>query len=204
MNRQLLSPYQHRSSPIHGLPPVWKCAGALIIIFIIVLAPRFAWAVYAGMGGGLVFIALLSRIPPRYLLKRILCLEPFVLGVAVLSLLQADGLYFFLSVLTKSTLCLFSMVLLAGSTPFSELLAVLRRLRVPALLVTTLALTYRYLFLLLEETARMKRARQSRTFTSRRGQAWRSPALVTALLFIRTSERAERVYNAMAARGWRT
>ena len=204
MNRQLLSPYQHRSSPIHRLQPVWKCAGALIIIFIIVLAPRFAWAVYAGMGGGLVIIALLSRIPPRYLLKRILCLEPFVLGVAGLSLLQADGLYFFLSVLTKSTLCLFSMVLLAGSTPFSELLAVLRRLRIPALLVTTLALTYRYLFLLLEETTRMKRARQSRTFTSRRGQAWRSPALVIALLFIRTSERAERVYNAMAARGWRT
>jgi cobalt/nickel transport system permease protein len=204
VNQHLLNPYQHRSSLIHRLPAVWKWIGAVTFIFAIVLAPRSTWMVFAGAGSGLIFIALLSRIPPRFLLKRILYLEPFVLGVAGLSLLQTNGLSIFLSMLVKSTLCLFCMVLLAGSTPFSELLAVLRRLRIPALLITSLALTYRYLFLLQEEMVRMKRARQSRTFVLRRRQAWQSLATVIALLFIRTSERAERVYNAMCARGWRT
>ena len=85
-----------------------------------------------------------------------------------------------------------------------DLLSGLRSLRIPGLLVTTLALTYRYLFLLVDEMERMQRARRSRTFTRHRLQAWRSLATVIAQLFVRTSERAERIYAAMCARGWKT
>ena len=45
------------------------------------------------------------------------------------------------------------MVLLSNTTPFSELLRVLKAARVPALLVTTLSLMYRYLFVLVDESA---------------------------------------------------
>ena len=48
-----------------------------------------------------------------------------------------------IGILVKSSLCLLTMVLLANTTPFAELLRVLRRVRIPALLVTTLALLYR-------------------------------------------------------------
>ena len=51
------------------------------------------------------------------------------------------------------------LVLLAATTPFSEIVRVLREWRVPALLLTTLTLMDRYLFVLVEESGRMQRAR---------------------------------------------
>ena len=140
----------------------------------------------------------------RALARRILLLEPFVLGVAVLSLAQQGGGRVFLAMLAKSTLCLCTMVLLSGTTRFSDLLGVLWRLRVPALLVTSLALMHRYLFVLVAEMERMLRARRSRTFVEDRASSWRGSAQVAGQLFVRTSERAERVYLAMCARGWKS
>ena len=95
------------------------------------------------------------------------------------------------------------MILLSNTTPFSELLGALRRIRFPALMITTLALMYRYPSVLVDETERMQRARASRTFTGRRSHVWRSLGTVIGQLFIRSTERAERIYAAMCARGWK-
>lgn len=204
MHDRLLSPYHHGESRVHRLPAGVKAAGAASLVVTVVLLPRDAWVAYAACAASLALVAALARLPARALARRILLLEPFVLGVAVLSLAQRGGGMVFLAMLTKSTLSLVTMVLLAGTTRFSDLLGVLWRLRVPALLVTSLALMYRYLSLLVDEAARMIRARRSRTFTPGRGLAWRGSASVAAQLFVRSSERAERVYAAMCARGWRT
>ena len=80
-----------------------------------------------------------------------LLLEPFVLGVAGLALFQPGGWRLFGFLLAKSTLCLGIMVLLGNTTPFEELLRVMKAARLPALLVTTLSLLYRYLFVLVDE-----------------------------------------------------
>lgn len=204
MHRALLEPYQHRSSPVHQLPAALKCAGALAFVFSVVLLPRASWPAYAAGGAALLAVAALSRVPARRLGARLLLVEPFALGVALLSLLQPDGARVFAATLTKSTLCLFAMVLLAATTRFSDILRVLWSARVPALLVTTLALMHRYLFVLVDEMARMQRARRGRTFTRGRVSLWHSSATVIAHLFVRSSERAERIYSAMCARGWRT
>ena len=102
----------------------------------------------------------------------------------------------------KTTLCLLTMLLLSNTTPFSEILGVMRRAHVPALLVSTLALMYRYLFVLVDETQRMRRARASRTFRQGRWRTWGTLATVIGQLFVRSTERAERIYAAMIARGW--
>jgi cobalt/nickel transport system permease protein len=204
VHRALLEPYQHQRSAIHRLPAGVKAGGALAFVLAIVLLPRAAWSAYAVAGALLLLLAGLSRIPPRALARRLLLVEPFALGVALLLLLQPNGLMVFAATLTKSTLCLFCMVLLSSTTRFSALLRVLWRIRVPSLLVTTLALMHRYLFVLADETGCMMRARRSRTFTRNRASAWRSSASVVAHLFVRSSERAERIYAAMCARGWKT
>ena len=49
----------------------------------------------------------------------------------------------------------------------------------------------------------MRRARLSRTFSSGRRRHWQSLATVVGQLFVRASERAERIYDAMCARGWK-
>lgn len=204
MHRRLSSPYHHRHSPVHLFPAALKLAGAVAFVIAIVLLPRRNWPACAIAGGMLLLVAALSRIPASRLAGRLFLVEPFALGVAILSLMQENGILIFTAMLVKSTLCLFCMVLLSATTRFTDILRVLWRARVPALLVTTLALMHRYLFLLADEAGRMIRARKSRTFSPTRWSVWESLATVIAHLFARSSERAERIYDAMCARGWKT
>jgi cobalt/nickel transport system permease protein len=200
---RLLSPYQHGSSPVHRLPASVKLLAAVGCVLLVVLLPRDMWWAYGVVAAGLAAVAAAARADLRAMLIRLLLLEPFVLGIALLALLRPGGVPLFLSMLTKSTLCLATMILLTATTRFSDLLAVLWRARVPALLVTSLSLMHRYLFVLVEEMERMQRARRSRTFVAGRSAAWRDSAQVAGQLFLRTSQRAERVYLAMCARGWK-
>lgn len=204
MHHALRDPYHPGASPIHRLAPTVKLALAVAFVLTVVALPRAAWPAHAFLGVGLLAAALASRVPLSRLGRRLLAVEPFALGVALLALLQPDGLHVFLSILAKSTLSLAAVVLLGATTPFSQVLRALSRFRVPPLLVTALALLYRYLFVLVEEMGRMQRARRSRTFSRSRWLTWRSSATVIGHLFLRTVTRAERIYAAMCARGWRT
>lgn len=203
MRFDLLDTYSRLESPVHRLPAAVKLAAAVALVLATLLLPRAQWPGFVAIAAALVLVTALSRIPATFIAKRLLLLEPFVIGVAVLALFQPHGWIVFLALLVKTNLCLLTMILLSNTTPFSEVLRVLKRLRVPAVLVTTLALMYRYLFVLVEETARMRRARAGRTFARRRGAAWQSLATIVSQLFIRSTERAERIYAAMCARGWR-
>ena len=136
-------------------------------------------------------------------MTRLLLLEPIVLGVAVLAIFQPDGGKVFAAMAIRTTLCLSAVILLSNTAPFTELLQVLQRAHIPALMITTLALMYRYLFVLTDEAQRMKRARASRTFIKGCLWEWRLLATVIGQLFIRSTERAERIYMAMCARGWK-
>ena len=202
IRERLLSPYQHGASVLHRLPPGLKLGAALACILFIVLLPRNAWGLYLAIAAGLAAMAIASRASLRQLLLRLLRVEPIVIGIALLALLRPDGGLLFFSMITKSTLCLACMILLTATTRFSDILGVLRRLHVPALLITSLALTHRFMFVLVEEMQRMLRARRSRTFVEDRAATWSGSSQVAGRLFVRASERAERVYLAMCARGW--
>lgn len=183
---------------------VFRLAAAVLFVVIVVALPRGAWGAYAVAALVLTGLAAWSRPPWRTFTRRLLLVEPFVLATALLSLLQPNGVQVFLTMLAKSTLCLACMLWLSGTTPFHEILLVVRRAGFPSLLVTTLALMHRYLFVLVEEAERMRRARQSRTFVAGRLWTWRSLSSVAAHLFVRSAERATRIYMAMCARGWKT
>lgn len=202
MSPDFLDKYSRLDSVIHRLPAGAKLLVTVGLLLVIITLPmRLAWG-FAVIALLLVAVAALSRIPPRFIVRRVLTMEVFVLGVAVLALFQPNGRVLFASLVLKATLCLLAMVLLSNTTPFSQILRVLRAIRVPALLITTLALMYRYLFVLLDESQRMQRARRSRTFSPGRARTWTSLSTVIGQLFIRASERAERIYAAMCARGW--
>jgi len=202
MHTHFLDTYSHLDSPVHSLSATSKTSMALALIVALVIIPP-NWIVYGIAAFTLTMMATATRIPWLFLLKRLIMLEPFVLGAASLALFQPHGVLRFSEIATRSTLCLFTLVMLANTTPFSELLIVLRKARMPAVMITTLALMYRYLFVLKEESARMRAARASRTFNSNNRHAWRSLTTIIAQLFIRASGRSERVYAAMCARGWK-
>ncbi|MCY2932389.1 MAG: cobalt ECF transporter T component CbiQ [Planctomycetota bacterium] len=203
MQADFLDRHSRLDSPVHRLPAGAKLAAALALVVAAVALPRSQAIWLAALAGPLLAAAAISRVPWGFLARRMLLLEPFVIGVAVLALFAPGGGWAFAFLVARASVCLFAMLLLANTTPFGDLLRVLGRLHVPALLVTTLALMYRYLFVLVDEAQRMKRARTSRTFRPGRSRTWRTSATVIGQLFIRASERAERIYAAMCARGWR-
>jgi cobalt/nickel transport system permease protein len=188
---------------LHRTPPLLKLAAALLVIALTVLLPRRPDVLYLVPAAVLLLLWPVSRMPPAYALRRLLLAEFFILGIAFLTLLSPSAAPLFVATLLKSNLCVFTMLLLTWTTPFHEILQVLRRLRLPAVMLTTLALMYRYLPVLGEESKRMQRARASRTFSPKRRVAWRSLTDILGRLFIRSAERAERIYLAMCARGWK-
>jgi cobalt/nickel transport system permease protein len=191
-------------SVLHRLPVAVKFAVALLLILFTALLPVTRAPLLVIPAAILLLVLLVSRVALLPLVRRLLLLEPFVLGVALLAMFSPgpDRLALFLFLVTRCTLALLTMVLFASLTPFSDFLGLLKSLRIPLLLITTLALMHRYLFVLSEESGRMRRARQARSFTPQRRLAWWTSSTVIAQLFLRASRRADRIYSAMCARGW--
>jgi cobalt/nickel transport system permease protein len=190
-------------SVIHRLPAFWKLAAGFAMIVGTVTAPLRWTAWFIGVFLVLAVAIGVSRVPIWFLLKRLLLLSPLIIGVAIASAFQPVGPVPWLAVAVKSTLSLLTVVIISNTTPFSQLLKVLRRVRVPDMLITTVALMHRYLSVLSTEAERMRRARLARTFSRGRRVEWRSLSTVISQLFVRSSERAERIYQAMCARGWK-
>jgi len=195
--------HSHSDSPVHRLPAIVKLSVALLVIIVTVVLPIEDKNWFIAVSILLALTALLSRIPILFLLKRIFVLSPFILGVALINAFQPSMRGTWMGVAVKSSLCLFTVILVSNTTPFSKILRVLKLVRVPALLITTIALMHRYIFVLADEAERMNRARASRTFVRGRRFQWRTLATVVGQLFVRASERAERIYDAMCARGWK-
>jgi cobalt/nickel transport system permease protein len=149
----------------------------------------------------LLLCALLAKVRLRALSARLAVALPFVLGVASLSLFKHAGFEQFLALLVKSGVSISTLQLLAQTTPIYELLRVLRRAHVPEVLCTTISLLHRYLFVMADESKRMRRARAGRTLHASRFALWRALGSSIGLLFVRTVSRAERVHTAMRARG---
>lgn len=203
MHRHWLDPEGPPTAPgpLHAVPAGVKLAVALAIVLVLAAAP-VSWRLYAMVAALLAVGVLLGRVRIGTILRRLLFAEIFVLGVAVLSLFQPDGLRVFAAVVTRGTLCVGIVVLLGAVTPFHDMLAVMKRARVPGIMVTTITLMHRYLHVLVDESRRMKTARASRTFVASRRGVWSSTASVVSQLFVRASARSERIYAAMCSRGW--
>ena len=192
-----------RESTVSRLPAADKLGVALIMIDGTVLAPPRAVGWFFAMTVMLVLAVVLGRLPLLFLLKRLAWLSPFILSVALVNALQPAARGSWRVVAAKSTICLLTIIVVSNTTPFSRILRVLKAVRVPGLLITTVALMHRYLFVLVEEAERMRRARASRTFTRRHRARWHNLSTVVGQLFVRASERAEHIYDAMCARGWK-
>ncbi|MCU0852064.1 MAG: energy-coupling factor transporter transmembrane protein EcfT [Thermoplasmata archaeon] len=149
--------------------------------------------------------ALLSRLPPRHLAKAYLAALPF-LAFASFSVFLFAGFERGISMLARTSACVIALLVLATGTDTFELFSGLRRLRVPGILTTLLMLTHRYLLLLSEELDRMRTARRARGFSGGRSlldvQAFRVLSNTAGMLLVRSSGRADRIFEALKMRGF--
>ncbi|MFN3078024.1 MAG: CbiQ family ECF transporter T component, partial [Alphaproteobacteria bacterium] len=117
-------------------------------------------------------------------------------------ILAPDGGQAAAQVAVRSTAATASLLLVAATTPLPDILASLGRLGVPQPIVETMALIYRWIFLLAEVASRGRRAQTARLgfATSRR---WvQSTSLLAAALLPRMLAKATRVEMGLEARGY--
>jgi len=221
MRAEFLDHHGRARSPIHVIDPRIKITLVLVFIVAAATTPPGRFIDFAGLAVILAAGLALTRIPVGHLLGKIAKLAPFVFLMAlglpfvrggepfaswrVLGIemtLTREGVRLFGSVLCKAGLALGAMVLLANTTPFPSLVRALERFRLPAVFTGSLAVMYRYLFVFFREKDRLLTARESRLAFPSWRLRWTSLAGVVGVLFIRSLDRGERVYQAMRARGF--
>ena len=205
-------------SPVHRLDARVKIVVMAVYIVMVTVAPG-GWPSLAAALFPVALIAI-SRVPRVYLLKRAALTLPFV-GAVVAFMpflpgehvlwetnvlgytvhLTREGLSMCADVCVKAFLCVLTVLALTATTRFELILKALHSMKVPAVLVLLLSFLYRYLFVLFDQAMRMRRSRDARS--PRRPRAgFRVATGMIGSLFLRTYTRAERVYQAMLARGF--
>ena len=189
---------------LNRLSAEYKILCCLISVILIALTPielESAFIVYAAL---LSFLIFTSGIPLLFFVKRLIAVLPFVIIVALsVPFIQRDGWVIFISCIIKAALIILSLNLLIQTTRFSRLLSALGRLGVPGVIIMLLSFMYRYLFVVEDEILRKRRALKSRSAQAKGLRMMKSTANMAGSLFIQTYERAERVYLAMCARGYK-
>jgi cobalt/nickel transport system permease protein len=187
--------YSCRPGPLQSLDPRSRFLAAVAFVFAVVACSP-TWPL-AALGGVLVAIAAIAAVPAGYLLRRALWVLPFLAVVAVGRPANVP----FWPLVGRGLLSAMALVLLSATTPFPALLAGLDRMGAPRFFLGVLAFAYRYVFLLTDEAERMEMGWRSRSM-GLSSTGWRALSSGLGVLFVRTHERAERVYMAMLGRGF--
>jgi cobalt/nickel transport system permease protein len=211
--------YAGRASPVHRLDARAKLVAALVFTGAAVSEPR------TELGGLVPYLIpplaaiLISGVPLSFIIKRVLIISPFALVAAAFNVVfekeivtlaagawSAEVRLGFVtggSILLKFLVSALALLALATTTRMARLAGAMSSLGCPNALAMQVAFIYRYLFVVIDEFERRRRAADARTVGPIRFGA-RVAAAGSQLggLFARSVERAERVSAAMCARGF--
>lgn len=210
----------HGHSVVHRAPAHLKILLLLGFVLTVVATPREWYPVFGGYLALLVAVIVVSRVPFRYLLPRMVLEVPFLVFAALIPFvaegsrvvvpllggldlsLSESGLVAAWGLAVKGTLGVLASLTLAATTEPTEVLRGLQRLRMPDLLVQIMAFMVRYLDVVAGDLGRMITAMKSRGVDPRSPRHWPALARTLGALFVRSYERGERVHLAMLSRGY--
>lgn len=217
MSFRHLDRFAQIDSPLTRRSPTARLLGTVLIALGAAILPMGAWPQMAALAFLVVGLAAAARIPPRAFLARLAPPLAFVFLISAAILFLAPGravasvgpltvtdagLLRVGSVLGRSTAALGAAVILVSTTPFSQVLAALRTLRLPEAVTTSLGLAYRFLYMLNDEVERLRRAARSRNVAAGAAPRRRLLMGITAAVLQRSFARSEQVHRAMLARGY--
>lgn len=163
-------------------------------------------------------VLVLAKIPARFYARLLLIPASFaVMSIAVILFITGggavlvevpglplaittDGANLALLLLARVFGGMCSLYFIALTTPTTEIFEILRRLRVPTVLIDLAMLTYRFIFILIEEAGQIYRSQVMRLGYSRFRESVQSFGMLAGALFIRTWESGEALVLAMDAR----
>lgn len=220
MKHHFIDHYWEIKSPIQKLDPRIKLIISFLLLLSIVITPNGRFLDHLIFLPLLIFLFYISKVPASCIIKRILFILPMVVIIAaslpfispgkpiitfhfIKNLTLTDtGIANFSSVIIKAVSAIFIMTLLTATTRFRDLISGMQKLKVPALFTSILGFMYRYIFLFIDEIEHLNIGRQSRSFGKKPLLALKGFGWMISSLFLRSFERAERIYHTMCARGF--
>jgi cobalt/nickel transport system permease protein len=219
LTRTMLSEQTARERGLlQSLDPRVRVVGLFALVLAVTLSRRIA--VVAALLAAAILIALASRVSLLTLAKRVWLIVLGFTGVIALpavfitpgrTVATVAGLVVTEQGLRTASLLILRVetavtltTLLILCTPWVQVLKALRALRLPKEVVMMLAMTYRYVFLLVETATQMFESRRSRTVGVLRPADQRQLAGRTAgVLLSKSVALSNDVYSAMQSRGFR-
>ncbi len=178
-------------------PGAWGALGLLAVVVALgVLSARLPAAVLARrLAQALPFFLL----PALALPFSIPGPEAFAIGPFALT---RPGLIKAAEIIFRASLAVTAVTVIVSVTRATDLLNALDDLPLPALVKSSLALGYRYVYVLNDELERTRRALQSRAGPAAGRRVWRARAAALAHLILRAHDRTSRIHFAMLSRGY--
>lgn len=204
-----------QKTPVHLLHPIAKLLSTLVFIIVVASFGKYDLAAMLPLVLYPMVLISLGRLPAGYLFRRLLFAVPLVFFFGILNpwfdktpLMQigtitiTGGLISFLSMLIRVAFTVSAALILIATSGINEIAAALLTIKIPRVFVIQLLFLYRYLTVLLEETARVLRAHSLRSFDGKGGLQFKVWGSLVGQLLLRTMNRAERIYQAMLCRGF--
>lgn len=208
MHHSFFDKYSDKKSPIHSLDPRLKCIAALLVITLIVSTPiSSSYSLYL-QAALVVAASFLTNIPISHFIKRMMIVIPFAFIVTIALAISQSALMN-LSVysvvafhITKVLLAVIVLTMLSGTTSYQSMIAAISYFKMPKIITSLLYFLYRFIYLLVDELEELNVARESRDFKGSIILNMRSRAWLLGTFLVRSAERSNVVYAAMAARGF--
>ncbi len=172
-------------------------------ILAVVTTESISFKKFLGYLAAILFLIFIERVDFVLILKRTLSIFPFILFIGIfLPFSSSHGISLFVNILEKAWLSILSSSYLSLSISFSDFLEGLYFFHIPKIFITLFSLMERYMNLFLNEAKKMDNARRLRDFGKKRIFHIKAYTNIIGMLFIKTYEKSEDLYNAMALRGF--
>lgn len=203
-----------QSSVVHKLHPTAKLISTIAYIMIVLSFDKYDLSGIVPMLIWPVMLFQLSGIRVRTCFYKLRIVMPLVIFVGIFnplfdreimlqlgSLEISGGVISMFTLMLKGIYCLMASFLLMATSGIDNLCASLRQLHIPAMLVTLMLLTYRYISVMTQELAVMTEAYRLRA-PGHKGihiSAWGS---FLGQLLLRSMDRSSELYSSMLLRGY--
>ena len=202
-----------KDTTIHHLQPIVKLFFTVFFIIFTLTSTSYALFSYLFLICLVILICFLAKIPVREMMKRTLIGLPFsfFLGLSNVILMPTPisfynipltiGLLSMISIMLKTFLCLAIVFLFVATTPLEDIAGAFVMLHVPYFLVSIILVTYRYIYLLVEEAGKMHQAYILRHF-KKDALGMKDMGRYIGFLFVGSLHPAHLVDDAMSLRGY--
>lgn len=203
-----------KKSFVHSIDSVIKLIVTVVYIATIISFDKYDVSALIPLIIYPITIFIIAEIPVSNILKRVLLVMPFIIGIGIFNpifdgspylnlgeITISAGWISFSTLILKSILTVLSAILLIATTGMDKLAMALRKLKVPKIFVTQILLTYRYIYVLMEEGSSIIKAYHLRAPTEK-NISIKYFGTILGNMLLRTFDRAGKIYDAMLLRGF--